>query len=199
MTIPAEPGGDDVGAVAGLERDDDAGHDLDHSDQVHRGRGAAGDDVVDPGRQVDLPVDQDVEELVEAEDDRRDGEGDPQQQERLVGGVALEAFAERRATAVRPRAGREWRWWTWGLRSVWLTAVPVLRVSAEPPGLTPAVRNGRRRSLTMHGASDDGAADRSRDPAARTSRRRSQVWLRAARARTGRGETRPWSSSTRCC
>ena len=32
--IPAEPGGDDVGAVARLERDDDAGEDLDDADEV---------------------------------------------------------------------------------------------------------------------------------------------------------------------
>jgi RNA polymerase sigma-70 factor, ECF subfamily len=43
---------------------------------MHRGRGAAGDDVVDPRRQVLLPVDQDVEELVQPEEDRGDGEDD---------------------------------------------------------------------------------------------------------------------------
>jgi hypothetical protein len=54
-----------------------------------------------------LPVDQDVGELVEAEDDRGDGEGDPQQQERLVGRVALEALGEGRRELRRLGAGVE--------------------------------------------------------------------------------------------
>jgi hypothetical protein len=46
------------------------------------------------------PVDHHVEELVEAEEDRGDGEGDAHDRERLVGGIALQPFAE---------AGRERR------------------------------------------------------------------------------------------
>ena len=38
-------------------------------------------------------VGEDLGELVEAEQDRRDGEGDPQQQERLGGGIAAQRLA----------------------------------------------------------------------------------------------------------
>ena len=65
-----------------------AGDDLGDADEVHEVLGGAGRDVVDPGGEVDRPVDQDVEELVETEDDRRDGERDAQQRERLIARVA---------------------------------------------------------------------------------------------------------------
>src|SRR5215216_1649269 len=66
---PGQPARDDVGAVARLERDEHAGDDLDGADEVHEVLAGAGGDVVDPGGEVDRPVDQDVEELVEAERD----------------------------------------------------------------------------------------------------------------------------------
>ena len=42
-----------------------------------------GQEVGELGREVEVPVDEHVGELVEAEEDRRDGEADPQQPERL--------------------------------------------------------------------------------------------------------------------
>ena len=89
--MPAEPGGDEQAAEARRDGDDEAGDDLDDADDVHRVGGAAGDDVVELRGEVARPVvGQDVGELVEAEQDRRDGERDPQQQERLRGGVAAQ-------------------------------------------------------------------------------------------------------------
>ena len=68
----------------------EAGDDLDDADDVHGVVGAAGQDVVDPRRQVDAPVDHHVGELVEAEEDRGDGEADAQQREGLVGRVGAQ-------------------------------------------------------------------------------------------------------------
>ena len=62
--------------------------------------GVAGEEVVDLGGQVDRPVDEPVEELVEPEQDRRDGEADAQQHERLEGGVVESAAGGRRCGAV---------------------------------------------------------------------------------------------------
>src|SRR5919108_4025397 len=70
------------------ERHDEPGDDLYGADDVHRILGAAGDQVVELGRQVLGPVaDHDLGELVESEQNRRDGEGDAQDQERLRGGI----------------------------------------------------------------------------------------------------------------
>src|SRR4029079_805642 len=60
-----QPGGDYVGAVARLERNDDAGEDLDGADEVHEVLAGTGRDVIDPGGEVDRPGDQDVEERAE--------------------------------------------------------------------------------------------------------------------------------------
>ena len=49
--------------------------------------GVAGDEVVDLGGEVTLPIDEPVEELVEPEQDRGDHEADPQEPECLVGRV----------------------------------------------------------------------------------------------------------------
>ena len=67
--------------------DEKSGRDLHHADGVHEVLGAAGA-CRHPGRQVVRPVDRPVEELVEAEEDRRGGEAHAQKQERLVGGIA---------------------------------------------------------------------------------------------------------------
>ena len=68
----------------GADGHDDAGGDLDDADEVHRVLRAAGEQVVELRRQVLRPVvDQDLRELVEPEEDRRDGEDDPQQHEGL--------------------------------------------------------------------------------------------------------------------
>ena len=87
--IPPSQAGDEQAAEARRDRDDEAGGDLDDADDVHRVGGVARDDVVELRREVPRPVvGQDVGELVEAEQDRRDGERDPQQQERLGDGIA---------------------------------------------------------------------------------------------------------------
>ena len=87
----AQPSGDEQTAEARRGEDDDARDDLDHADEVHGVLGRAGQDVVELGGQVLRPVvGEDLGELVEAEQDRRDGEGDPQQQERLRGGIAAQ-------------------------------------------------------------------------------------------------------------
>src|SRR5919197_387957 len=100
----AQPRGDQVGAVTRAHGDDEPGDDLDHADGVHEVARAAGDDVVDPGRQVLGPVDHHVGELVDAEEDRRDREADAQEGEGLEGGIA--AQAGRRGGTGR-RAGAE--------------------------------------------------------------------------------------------
>ena len=92
--MPAEPCGDDVGGVAGLDRDGDAGCDLDHADDVHRVERAQRAEVVDPWGEVVLPVDEGVGELVDAHHDRQHREADAQKDERLVGGILA-----RRSTA----------------------------------------------------------------------------------------------------
>ena len=61
-------------AEAGPDGDDEAGDDLDDPDGDHGLVGVAGDEVVDLGSEVDLPVHEPVEELVEAEEDGGDGE-----------------------------------------------------------------------------------------------------------------------------
>ena len=60
------------------------GHDLDHADDEHRVVSITGDDVVDPGREVLLPVGEQPGELVQAERDGRDREDGAQQQEGAV-------------------------------------------------------------------------------------------------------------------
>ena len=70
---------------------DEAGDDLDAAHEVHGVLGAAGEDVVELGGEVAGPVvGQHLGELVEAEEDRRDGERDAQQQERLRGRIAAQ-------------------------------------------------------------------------------------------------------------
>jgi hypothetical protein len=87
----AEPRGNEVAADARRDEDDEARNDLDNADDVHRVRGGAGDQAVELARQVARPVvGQDVRELVQAEQDRRDRERDPQQGERLGGGVVAQ-------------------------------------------------------------------------------------------------------------
>ena len=78
-----EPRGDEVPAEPRADRDDEPGDDLDRADDVHDLVRAAGQVVGDLGREVTVPVDEHVRELVEAEEDRRDGEADAQQPERL--------------------------------------------------------------------------------------------------------------------
>src|SRR5947209_8505360 len=54
---PGQPTGDDVGAVAWLEGNDDAGEDLGYADEVHELLACPGHDVVDPWSEVAGPVD----------------------------------------------------------------------------------------------------------------------------------------------
>ena len=103
----AQPGRHHVGAVAGLERHREPGHDLHGAHDVHEVLPAARRDVVDPRREVDRPVHQHVEELVEAERDRRDGERQPHDRERLIARIrpaALPLGASVRGGRRRPRA-----------------------------------------------------------------------------------------------
>ena len=99
--IPAEPGGDEVAAEPRTDRDDEPGDDLDHADGEHRLVGVARDEVVDLGGEVDRPVDEPVQELVEAEQDRGDGEADAQQGEGLERGVASDGAVGDVAAAPR--------------------------------------------------------------------------------------------------
>ena len=101
---PGEPCGDDVGGVAGLDRDGDAGDDLDHADDVHRVEGAERAEVVDPWGEIVLPVDEGVGELVYAHHDRQHREADAQEGERLVGGIPAEP-GRACAVALMPRSG----------------------------------------------------------------------------------------------
>ena len=80
-----QPRRDHVGADGGTHRHQDSRQDLDHADGQHGLVGGPGDQVVDPRRQVLLPVGEEIEELVEAEGDGGDGEDRAQQQERLTG------------------------------------------------------------------------------------------------------------------
>src|SRR5213592_1142075 len=83
-----QPARHDERAYARRDRHEETRHDLDRADDVHEVLAASGDDGVDPAGEVVRPVHGPVEELVDAEEDRRDGEADPQQPERLVGGGA---------------------------------------------------------------------------------------------------------------
>ena len=95
MIPPSQPATSSA-AEARRGEHDQAGGDLHDADEVHRGGGAAGDQVVELRRQVAGPVvREDAGELVEAEDDRREREHDPQQQVRLRGGVGGEGGALR--------------------------------------------------------------------------------------------------------
>ena len=66
---------------------DETGDDLDGPARVHELVGRPGGLAHDDRGHVAIPVDKDVEELVEAEQNRRHGEPDPQQPERLVGRI----------------------------------------------------------------------------------------------------------------
>ena len=68
---------------------DDAGEDLHRTDDVHELLRGARREPVDPRRQIGRPIDHEVEELVEAEQDRRDGEPGPEDHERLIDGSAV--------------------------------------------------------------------------------------------------------------
>ena len=106
---PGEPRGDEVAAEARADGDDEAGDDLDRADGVHDLVRAAGQEVGDLGREVAVPVDEHVGELVEAEEDRRDGEADPQQPERLERRVG-EVGARRAGRRGRPVVGSVRSW-----------------------------------------------------------------------------------------
>jgi len=80
-----EPQRDDVPADPRGQRHEHAGHDLDDADEQHRVVGGAGDDVVDPGSEVVLPVGQPAGELVQAERDRRHGEHRAEQEVGALG------------------------------------------------------------------------------------------------------------------
>ena len=82
--IPASQSADDVAADAGADGDEHAGGDLDDADHQHGLVGVAGHEVVDPRSEVLVPVGQHLDELVEAERDRRDREDGAEQEERLV-------------------------------------------------------------------------------------------------------------------
>ena len=84
--IPREPGGNQVAAELRSQCDDEAGDDLHDPDDEHCLVGVARDQVVDLRREVDGPVDEPVQELVEPEQDRGDREPGPQQHERLKAG-----------------------------------------------------------------------------------------------------------------
>src|SRR5581483_7387553 len=84
---PGEPGGHQVTAEAGPQGNHQAGHDLDDADDEHRLMGVARHDVVDDGGKILVPVDENVEELVQPEQQRRDDEADAEEEVPLVGGV----------------------------------------------------------------------------------------------------------------
>ena len=84
--MPGQPGGHDVAADPGEHRDQQPGDDLHHADGEHCLVRGAGNQVVDLGGQVLLPVGEQSDELVQPEQDRRHREHGAQQQEGLVGG-----------------------------------------------------------------------------------------------------------------
>src|SRR5215212_1885629 len=87
----AEPAGDQQATEAWRDEHDQPGDDLHDADEVHGVLGAPRDDAVEVAREVAGPVPrEDLRELVEAEQDRRDGEDDSQQEERLRGRVAAQ-------------------------------------------------------------------------------------------------------------
>src|SRR5665213_2421664 len=87
-----QPCSDQVRAVARLKRDDKASDDFDHADEVHELVGGAWKDVVQARSEVDVPIHQDVEELVQPEENWGGGEGRAQYPERLVCSIVLEVF-----------------------------------------------------------------------------------------------------------
>ena len=86
MMPPSQPATEQA-PVARERENDEPGHDLDDPDQVHGVLGRAGDEVVEMRREIARPVvGEHLGELVEPEQDGRDGECDPQQQEGLLRG-----------------------------------------------------------------------------------------------------------------
>src|SRR5262245_39923429 len=84
-----EPGGDDVAEHARLEGDADAGRDLDHADREHQLVTVAADHAVGDAGQVAVPVDQQMEELVETGENRRRDEARLENPVGLVGGAGV--------------------------------------------------------------------------------------------------------------
>src|SRR5690606_11466272 len=76
---PREPGGDHVPTDLRSEGDQDTGHDLDDTDDEHGLVRRPGHQPVDLVRQVALPSGQHLDELVQPEQDRGDGEDGTQQ------------------------------------------------------------------------------------------------------------------------
>src|SRR5436309_2820866 len=66
-----EPQGDDAGTDLGPESDQNPGGDFDDADHEHEGVGGEGQDLRDQGREVLVPVDEQVEKLVQTGQDRQ--------------------------------------------------------------------------------------------------------------------------------
>ena len=103
--MPGQPGGDEVAAEPGPHGDDEPGDDLDGADGVHQRVCLGVEQVGELGRQVAVPVDEDVEELVQPEQDRSDDEPDPQEPERLVRRVLEGGRSDGRRTSRSPSVG----------------------------------------------------------------------------------------------
>src|ERR1700747_1223603 len=90
-----EPGCDDVSVNPRLDSHPDACGDLDYPHNGHKETG--GNQVSDEGREVFLPVNKDVEELVESREDRRCNEAGLKDAISLVGWVTSRCRCHRRA------------------------------------------------------------------------------------------------------
>src|SRR5215471_11297480 len=100
-----QPGGDQIAAEPGTEGDDQSRHDLDDAHRQHRLVGVARDEVIDLRCKVDRPVDEQIEELVEAEHDRRHDEASTEEPERLEGRVVPAGRLDRRDGGLRGEDG----------------------------------------------------------------------------------------------
>jgi len=80
-----KPDSHDVGKDSRLEKHTNPSDDLDHADRQHELVTMAANQIVSNGREVFVPVDEQVKELVEAGQYRLDGEGETENLERLIG------------------------------------------------------------------------------------------------------------------
>jgi len=71
-----QPDGHDISEYPRLNEHADAGDDLDDTDQHHELMTMTAEDIVCGGRQVFIPVNQYIEELIQAGQNRRNGEAD---------------------------------------------------------------------------------------------------------------------------
>jgi hypothetical protein len=104
-----EPQGNDVGANPGTDGDQHTCGNLDHADRQHERMAADGNVLRDHGREVLVPIDQQVDEFVEAGQDRQGNETSVKDEERLVNGPSLLDLREPRFTRLLALFGQKHR------------------------------------------------------------------------------------------